>query len=102
MESLQGNTFWILPGIIITVIVMIALTCLDDYIKYKQFKAKLIPGAKLMCNIKCIADEFDSGTEFHIEILKRGVNQVRVRYSDGSEITKDVFALYAEHWVFED
>lgn len=102
MESLHGNTFWILPGIIITIIVMVAWTCLDNYIKYKQFKAKLIPGAKLMCIIKCIDDEFDPGIEFHIEIMKRSVNQVRIRYSDGSEITKDMFVLYAEPWVFED
>ena len=73
-----------------------------DYImeerRFRKFKHKLAVGTALQLIMKDDSDEFDEGYIFNVSIIRMGVKQVKIEYSDGSVRNKNIRNLFEEGW----
>lgn len=78
---------------------MIIISWTIDSIRYKSFESNLNIGTRLTNKFKDMSNEFDDGTIFNITIVRKGNEQVIVKYSDGSESIMTIQQLFDENWT---
>lgn len=78
---------------------MIIISWTIDSIRYKSFESNLNIGTRLTNKFKDMSNKFDDGTIFNITIVRKGNEQVIVKYSDGSESIMTIQQLFDENWT---
>ena len=79
------------------IIISILYSVIIETRKERKFIRNINVGTRLQITYPPY-DEFSEHVTFNITIIKKGKNQVRVRYNDGSESTMDISTMYDNGW----
>lgn len=92
--------------LLITLLVLIIFVVIDYLIwahkynkEFEEFKAQMVPGTKLHCEITDFSDPEDI-CKFNAEVIKRYTDrQIIMKWSDGKETYEHIDRLYRDGWV---
>ena len=93
-------------SVLLIIFLGLIIFCVVDYLiwahKYdkelEEFKAQMVPGTKLYCEITDFSDPEDI-YKFNAEVIKRHTNrQIIMKWSDGKETYEYIDNLYKHGW----